>query len=389
MRILFLHRSTLDNISGGVAEFLYYFPLALQKHNVSSYLYSEKRNAQLSESLLLPNGMRSYTGHFIKPSFYTSRKSLKAIIDLCKREKIDLIHAQGVYRTGFLAMQVFKKIGIPYVVTSHADILGTNSERMRRYVVRERCKFVLKHAKAVTHLTPFMATVSHQLYDTTAKSTIIGNGINYLDWLSYINLPEKNYLLAIGRLEKGKGFDVLIDVYAQLLKQGVTSSLVIAGAGSLEKGLKDKARILNIPIVENCQSNDNLPERSIVFTGYIKDDVKKRFITQSKLVLFATQPSEWEEAFGIVLLEAMAAKKSLVASDIAATRYLQTLGMHSKLVPANDISAWSSAIQFLLANDELRIAMADKNHQAVSLFGWDYVAKQYYLDVYKQIGERM
>lgn len=377
MRVLFLHRSTLENISGGVAEFLHYLPLALQQHNVASYLYSENRHAALSNPCVLSNNMRAYTGHYIKPGFYTSKKSLAPIIELCEQEKIDLIHAQGVYRTGFLAMQVYKKTGIPYVVTSHADILSTNSERMRRFLVKERCKSVLKHAKSVTHLTPFMADFSHQLYDTKNKSTIIGNGINHADWLPFHHLPEKNYFLAIGRLEKGKGFELLIDVYSQLLTQGITTSLVIAGSGSLEACLKEKARLLNISIVENANDTDSFPERSIIFTGYVKDEYKKRLISQSKLVLFATQPTQWEEAFGIVLLEAMAAKKALVGSDIAATRYLQTQGLQGKLVEPTNIDAWISAIKLVLNDDALRYQMEQDNLKAVREFGWDKVAQQY------------
>lgn len=384
MRVLFLHRSTLANISGGVAEFLHHLPMALNTHGVNSYLYSENKNAALSSPVTLQNTMQAYTGHYIKPALFTSKKSLQPIIDLCQLEKIDLIHAQGVYRTGFLALQVYKAIGIPYVVTSHADILAANSERMRRLVVKQRCKKVLKHAKAVTHLTPFMAEHSHRLYDTSEKSFTIGNGINYQEWQPYTKLPEKNYLIAIGRFEKGKGFEVLIDVFAQLLEKGHTTSLVLAGSGSLESTLRNKARQYGINIVDKVNNNENLPEKSIIFTGYIKGDIKKRFIAQSIAVLFATQPSEWEEAFGIVLLEAMAAKKIIIGSEIAATCYLRSLGLQAELVQPDNTFEWTHAIDRVLRSTEERKVMEHDNLIAIENFGWDIIAKQYH-QVYTQL----
>ncbi len=91
-----------------------------------------------------------------------------------------------------------------------------------------------------------------------------------------------------------------------------------------------------------------------------------------------------EEAFGIVQLEAMAAGKPLVASDIAATRYLVQLGMQAKIVAPQDINAWAEQVESLLNDAELRSKMGKANAAASHQFSWQGIAKCY-RDVYRAV----
>jgi glycosyltransferase involved in cell wall biosynthesis len=379
MRILFLCHRFLDTQIGGLAEFLHYLPLSLKNIGVESIIYTqnEDHSDQLSSPITLRNGVTCYTGPLIKPSFFTSRKKLNPLLTLCESEKIDLIHAQGIYRAGYMAMKIFQKKKIPYIVTSHSDILSTSSDRMKRGKVKTRCAHVLKHANAATHLTPMMANAAHDIYDTQKKSVIIGNGIDLCAWKKHINAVEKNFILAIGRLEREKGFHVLIDAIAEVKKQNKNISLVIAGSGAEEKNLQQQAKQLGLCVVTDYKNHQEIPENSIVFTGYINGETKMQLMSQAKIVLFAPQPKIWEEPFGIVQLEAMAAGKPLIASDTAATRYLQTLGLQTFIVEADDATAWANAINELLTDSTVRMDMGKNNQQSSEKFDWDFVAKQY------------
>lgn len=380
MRVLFLFPDTLEEgaYRGGVAEFLLALTPALTKFGIDSVIYTKDKSLNtLSPPRQLTDGVTIYRGPFIKPGFFFSRKKLKPVLTLCETEKIDLIHAEGTYTAGFMALQIFKRLGIPYIVTSHSDILPTNSKRMQRKSVQNRCRNVLKQAKAVTHLTPTMEIASHELLDTRAKSTLIPNGIDYFSWLPYTKLPEKNYLLAIGRLERGKGFHVLIEMYARLIEQGITTSLIIAGAGKMGPALYDQAKQLGINIITDFKDFSSIPEKSILFTGYISGETKKQLIAEAKCFLFATQPKVWEEAFGIVLLEAMAAGKALVSSDVNSARFLETLGLQASFVTPDDISEWVNATKKLLQDDSLRNLMGKNNLANAKQFDWRLIAERY------------
>lgn len=381
MRILFIYPRTLDASKsvGGVAEVLCSLTPALKELNVESVIFANDKKADglskpshtLSDSLV-------YYAPFAKPSFLASNKKISYAIDVCRQENIDLIHAQGTYTAGFVAEKIHQQTGIPYIVTSHSDILPTNSKRMKRWGVRSRTRKILKHASAVTHLTPMMEAASHEIFDTSSKSTVIGNGIDCKSWLPFANLSERNYMLGIGRLVPGKGFDVMINMFARLIERGYKTSLVIAGKGSEEEALHDQAKKLGATCIRDFTDFNNIPEKSVIFTGYVRDDAKKRLIAESQIVLFATQPNMLEEAFGMVQLEAMAAGKPLLASNTNATRYLAKTGMQCRIVEQSaDADDWCKQAEILLQDDKLRKEMGQANLQSVIQFDWLHIAKQY------------
>jgi glycosyltransferase involved in cell wall biosynthesis len=376
MRILFLHRYPLKKITGGVAEFLYYLPLYLKKYSIESFMYSEG-SKKLVTGETYANGLKSFTGPFVKQRLINFNSQFAALQQLCQQEQINLIHSQETYRSGYIAYKLSGLTKIPYIITSHADIAPTNSQRIQRENVKIRCRKILSAAAGVTHLTPFMADISHQMLDTRSKSAIIGNGIDANAWQAIPKFSEKNYILAIGRMVPEKGFDILIAAFARLTKMGINQSLVIAGSGKESDNLKKQAKQLGLLVVEGIPEKLNFPARSVIFTGYVTGDIKKQIIKQSQIVLFATQPKLFEEAFGIVFLEAMAAGKPIISSNIQAARYLQNLGLQIILLPADNIDAWAKEIKYLLQDPIHAEKMGTENLSLVNDFDWEHIAKLY------------
>lgn len=377
MHILFLCHRFLDTQIGGLAEFLHHLTACLKKKGIHCVIYAQNENNEniLSPAITLANGIECYTGPFIKPSWFVNSKKLNPFIELCKQQKIDLIHAQGIYRSGYMAMRASRQLQIPFVVTSHSDILSASSARMKRGKIQRRCARILREAQGATHLTPMMADAAHAIYDTREKSAIVGNGIDISAWQH--TATEKNYLFAIGRLEREKGFHVLIDAFAKLIMAGKNTSLVIAGTGSEEKNLQQQAQQLGLPVITHYTVDENIPKNSVIFTGYIKGQAKTDLMSHASILLFSPQPAIWEEPFGIVQIEAMAAGKALIASDTAATRYLQQQGLQAKTVVADNANAWASAINELLENSILRKQMGEMNKQNAGRFDWEIIAEQY------------
>jgi glycosyltransferase involved in cell wall biosynthesis len=386
MSILFLTHAYADTAHGGVAEFLHYLPLNLREQHIDSFIYTksaQKHSHDLIGPEILPNEVQRYSGPFFKPGLFSSKKTLRAILRLCQEKNIQLIHAQGTYRAGCMALEIQKLTGIPYVVTSHSDILELNSERMRRNTVKRRCQNVLRNASYVTHLTPMMEAASKQLCDTRHKNKIIHNGIDVDVWQDYQNAALENYMLTIGRLEPEKGFNLLLDAYVDLYQQGVRTSLVIAGTGSAESQLIEQAKLSGIPVITNHHDQE-IPGGNIIFTGYVREKEKKSLFARSRFILFPTQPHLWEEAFGIVQLEAMAAGKTIIASNTQATHYLCSLGMQAEVVPAEDRSAWLQAMKMLLEAPEKCYQMGVANRASAQQFAWQRIASEY-AEVYTEV----
>lgn len=387
MRILLLHSRPLEfgKTTGGVPEFLFAITQQYKELGIDVSIYAGHKSFKtLSHTSTAHDSVKIYSGPILEPGFFISRKNIMPLAELCRREKIQLLHAQGTYTPGFMVRELAKLTRLPYVVTSHSDIHPVNSMRLKRRNVRSRLRRILEQASWVTHLTPVMEQASHQLFDTSNKSTLIHNGIDVESWLPYQQRPEKNYLLGIGRLERGKGFHILIEMYAELIRRGHTTSLVIAGTGQEDQALRAQCANLGLNVINGWNGNYAFPEKSVIFTGYVRGELKFQLIAESQCVLFATQPDLWEEAFGIVQLEAMAAGKPLVASDIAASKYLEKLGMQAVIVPPKDIDAWTDGVERLLNAPALRRVQGDANAAAIQQFHWRGIAKQYQ-EVYQAV----
>lgn len=380
MRILLLHSRPLDfsTAVGGVPEFLYALTSEYKQMGLNVMIYAAHKSfREIRLTSTIHETIKIFSGPIVEPAFWISRKNLAQVAAFCREQSIDVMHSQGAYTPGFMCREIHKKTRIPYIITSHGDISAVNSKRISRYSVRSRYQRILRDAAWVTHLTPVMEQAAQRLLDTREKSSLIHNGIALQPWRAYQQLQEKNYLLGIGRLERGKGFHVLIDMYAELCKRGVKTALVIAGTGEAQAELQRQCHALSLPVVTEYYGVNSLPEQGVVFTGYVRGAAKQELLAHCQCVLFATQPDLWEEAFGLVQLEAMAAGKPLVASDIAAVRHLAQLGMQAEIVPPRDVLAWTNAVEALLSNDRKRLMMGDKNAEAAEQFQWKEAAEKY------------
>lgn len=140
-------------------------------------------------------------------------------------------------------------------------------------------------------------------------------------------------LLAVGRLEPQKGFDVLIDAVATALAGGANVDLRIAGDGSLRDALA--ARIAGAGIGGR-----------IVLLGH-RVDVAELMLQSDLLV----HPARWE-GFGLVLLEAMRAGLPVLATAVSAIPEVVVDGTTGTLVPPDDHASLAREIVRLSDDDE-------------------------------------
>lgn len=130
------------------------------------------------------------------------------------------------------------------------------------------------------------------------KCVYIPNTIDYLPETE-TSLKE-NVLVSIGRLEKEKGIDDLIDVISLAKTKQKDLKLYIIGDGSLRESLENKVKENNLT-------------KNIIFTGYGDRKLIEKYLTKAKLYVMTSHT----ESFGIVLLEAMSYKVPCIAFDSA------------------------------------------------------------------------
>ncbi|NJM37497.1 MAG: glycosyltransferase family 4 protein [Akkermansiaceae bacterium] len=137
--------------------------------------------------------------------------------------------------------------------------------------------------------------------------------------------PENGYALFIGRLSAEKGVGHLLDAWALL---GKNRRLVIAGDGPESQKLQEKASHLGL--------------NNVTFSGFVKHSEQKNLWAGAA---FSVVPSIWQEPFGMVVLEAWAQARPVVAHRIGALPELISDGVNGFLADSRDIHDLASVLE--------------------------------------------
>jgi len=139
--------------------------------------------------------------------------------------------------------------------------------------------------------------------------------------------------------------------------------LVIVGEGPMRKQLERDAAYLGV-------------SKQVIFTGYL-DDYEVRIVLKAADVVVV--PSLYEP-FGIVALEAMAAKTPVVVSDIGGLSELISDGEGIKIPPNNSESLAESIVKILSEEDGDRRKvvveeMVEKGFKKTLALNWDKISE--------------
>jgi glycosyltransferase involved in cell wall biosynthesis len=191
---------------------------------------------------------------------------------------------------------------------------------------------------------------------TTAPLRLIYNGVDlqrYEEQEACCTLPEEygmepgaEIVGVVARLEPEKGHATLLDAWPSVLRTVPGAYLLIVGEGSRRESLEAQARDLRIA-------------HRVVFTGR-RDDVPAVTAALDVAVL----PS-YREAQGLSILEAMALRRPVVASNVGGIPEMITDGVTGLLVPPHDADALAAAIVRLLTDHSLADTLGRAGHDLV------------------------
>ncbi len=165
----------------------------------------------------------------------------------------------------------------------------------------------------------------------TDKITVIRNAVETGRFAQIPPAPfgEVMQLLAIGRLEPQKGHDILLNALSTL--RDVPWELTLVGEGSAKDSLVDLAII------------NHMHDR-VHFVGTHMDVAP--YLAASDVVVMS---SRWE-GIGLVIMEAMAAGRTVIASNVGGIPELIDDGVTGMLVPVEDVDALQVAIRRVWQN---------------------------------------
>lgn len=191
-------------------------------------------------------------------------------------------------------------------------------------------------------------------------AVLIPNGVRVaafagLDRLPDVD-PDRPSALFLGRMDESrKGLAVLWEALPAVLDAVPDLQLLVAGPGDVDEQL------------------DAVPagaEANVRFLGFISDEDKARALRSVDVYV---APHTGGESFGIVLVEAMAAQASVLASDLPAFRRVLADGECGRLFANQDPVALAQGLIELLRDPSLRARYVASADRRVRDFDWDRV----------------
>jgi phosphatidylinositol alpha-mannosyltransferase len=196
---------------------------------------------------------------------------------------------------------------------------------------------------------------------------IIPNGIDLGHFSSNV-LPIDEFcdgklnILFVGRLEKRKGLDYLLEAYRQVKREFPESRLIIVGPGTRSRRK-----------YEEKVSKRNIAD--VVFVGNVSYEELPRYYKTADIYC---SPAIGQESFGIVLLEAMAVGKPVVASSIEGYASVITDGVEGLLVPPKNERELARALVKLMSDNSLRREMGSRGTETARQYDWKKIARRVY-----------
>jgi rhamnosyl/mannosyltransferase len=267
----------------------------------------------------------------------------------------DVTHLHFPYPLGEVSQWLLRR-GRVTVLTYHSDVIKQAGilklynpllKRILRSVDR-----IIATSEPYIHSSPYLRPVAD-------RCTVIPLGID----LDRFAQPQPRnvevirarhpgpLLLFVGRLRYYKGLNYLIEAMKQ-----IEATLLIVGTGPEAADLGEQAYLAGVA-------------DKVRFLGDISDEHLPAYFQSADL--FVLPSSQRSEAFGIVLLEAMAAGTALISTELSTgTSWVNQHDRTGLVIPPRDPDALAQAINSLLADDARRQQMgANAQHRARTEFG--------------------
>lgn len=294
----------------------------------------------------------------------------------------DLVHAHD-WLVAFVGAAFKQNYKVPLLSTIHATERG-----------RGRGQLGSDQARAIHHVEWWLTFESWrviacseymagEIVDYFAcprdKIDVIPNGVETvrfdaldgLDLSQFRNrfaLPSEQIIFSVGRVVYEKGMQVLVRAMPKLLTQQPAAKVVIAGRGPELDSLRSLAWSLGVA-------------EKLVLAGFITDEDRDRLFKVSSCAVF---PSLYEP-FGIVALEAMAARCPVVVSEVGGLKDVVKHAQTGIVVYPDNPASLAWGIAHTLQHPDWSAARATNAYREVQdEYNWDRIARLT-VDAYKRI----
>lgn len=283
-----------------------------------------------------------------------------------------VLHANSLqFQTSVAAARVARRAGVPLVLTAHIAGFEALDQPWRSLAhAHERTvgRFLARRSTRVIAVSDGVASHIERRFGRGTPIHVVPNGVDHQVFHppAATRQGRQVQLMFVGRLVANKGPDRLVEAFAVLRHRQRDVGLTVIGDGPMRGFLERRARELGVA-------------DALTFMGF-SDDVAHHLRSADVLV----RPS-LTEGMPLALLEAMASRLCIVASDVPGNASLIRHDDTGLLVAPDDAVALVSALERVVADPALRGRLAAAAHEDADKYSWDRCAQQT-LDVLLDVG---
>jgi glycosyltransferase-like protein len=217
------------------------------------------------------------------------------------------------------------------------------------------------------------------LDDYGVAADVVGNGVEPARFAAgrsddrgarraSLGTGDRFLFLTVGGIEPRKGSAELIEALGALARARPPAQLAVVGGHSFQDYAPYRERVLDRAAALGLELG-----RDLVLLGTVPEADLAAWYHAADAFVFPSRNEGW----GLVVLEAMAARLPVAASDIPVIREYLTPERDALLVPAGDADALAGAMRRLAADPELRARLAATGPTVARRFPWEEVARRH------------
>jgi len=340
-----------------IYRFPYFYPFTLQK-----LAYGGGMPYNLKKSLLAK----------IQVPFFLLAEAVAAI-KIIKEVKPDIIQSHWLIPQGLIGAICQKYYHVPNLSTIHSSEITLLkkmplSQKIANFIITNS-----QHIVSVSHHR--LEELNHYLKEKNKEkikkqAEIIPMGINVGEFRGLTkegkyNLQKCLKVLFVGRLVEVKGCEYLIKAFTLIKKKIPYAQLDIVGNGPLEKSLRELVTDLDLG-------------KQVNFIGYIDHKKVKKYYSCADIVVFPSiiDAAGYQEGLPVVLLEALASGKPIIATKTKGTMEVIHDGYNGFLVKPKDSKDMARKILNVFEKRNLREIKLNALKSAQK-YDWKNVARRY------------
>ncbi len=283
-------------------------------------------------------------------------RAILMLASLIRRGHYDVVHVQNFPASLLSACASLLAPGACYVFTEHNAFNHRREHRIFKLLDR----FIYSRYQAITGVSQSVIDELVKWLPATANKTVtIPNGIDPRRFkiedaaarsqirASLGLTPDQTAILFGGRFEYVKGLDLLIASLAQVKSDRASYRVLLAGDGKLQAEVREQVRQANL-------------EDVVSFLGF-RSDMDRLLSVVDVVVL----PSRWE-GLPMILLEAMAAGRAVVATSVGGTPEIVVHQKTGLLVAPEDAAALARELDRVIESPDLRQQLGQSAFATIS-----------------------